>query len=265
MSCGSCAAFAATGAHETCMLKAGARMNGLDLSEQMIVDCGYNGQDMNGCHGAHSGSYGRVFAGKLAGQSPHEATYPYLDTQPKLSCPSGVSVYNSGASVKTPMEDYSCSEAKLMQQVRCFCSYKYYPSPNDIIESNNQWINFIGLNLWCCCLLHLCQWWIFWQLWWWSLQWLLKNWDQPCCSGCWLWYWKWTRLLAGQELLGYKLGQEWYDQDCSWKKHVRNWQILLCCSVWEDRWKALRSPSDPSPKAHSTPAGMRSLQDLPWP
>ncbi len=34
MSCGSCAAFAATGAHETCMLKAGARMNGLDLSEQ---------------------------------------------------------------------------------------------------------------------------------------------------------------------------------------------------------------------------------------
>jgi hypothetical protein len=44
MSCGSCAAFAATGAHETCMLKAGARMNGLDLSEQMLVDCGFNGQ-----------------------------------------------------------------------------------------------------------------------------------------------------------------------------------------------------------------------------
>jgi hypothetical protein len=42
MSCGSCAAFAATGAHETCMLKAGARMNGLDLSEQgnfMIIFC----------------------------------------------------------------------------------------------------------------------------------------------------------------------------------------------------------------------------------
>lgn len=40
--CGSCAAFAATGAHETCMLKAGARFNGLDLSEQYLVDCGYN-------------------------------------------------------------------------------------------------------------------------------------------------------------------------------------------------------------------------------
>jgi C1A family cysteine protease len=39
MSCGSCAAFAATGAHETCMLKAGARMNGLDLSEQGTILC----------------------------------------------------------------------------------------------------------------------------------------------------------------------------------------------------------------------------------
>jgi hypothetical protein len=43
MSCGSCAAFAITGAHETCMLAAGARFNGLDLSEQYLIDCGYNG------------------------------------------------------------------------------------------------------------------------------------------------------------------------------------------------------------------------------
>ena len=114
MTCGSCAAFAATGAHETCMLKAGARMNGLDLSEQMIIDCGYNGDDMNGCHGAHSGSYGRILAGKLVGESPHEVTYPYLDNQPKLTCPSGMTTYNSGALVKTPMEDFGCSEAKLM-------------------------------------------------------------------------------------------------------------------------------------------------------
>ncbi len=117
MSCGSCAAFAATGAHETCMLMAGARMNGLDLSEQMIVDCGFNGKDMNGCEGAHSGSYGRIFASNLKGQGPHEATYPYLDTQPKLSCPSGKAVYNSGAVVKTPLEDYQCSETKLKQLV----------------------------------------------------------------------------------------------------------------------------------------------------
>jgi hypothetical protein len=116
-SCGSCGAFAATGLHETCMLKAGARMNGLDLSEQMILDCGFNGQDMNGCSGGHSGSYGRVLANLLQGQSPHEVTYPYLDTQPALKCPTGKSVYNSGALVKTVMEDYYCSEDKLKQQV----------------------------------------------------------------------------------------------------------------------------------------------------
>ena len=40
--CGSCAAFA--GLHETCMAKAGAPIKSLDLSEQYLVDCGYNGK-----------------------------------------------------------------------------------------------------------------------------------------------------------------------------------------------------------------------------
>jgi hypothetical protein len=96
---------------------AGARMNGLDLSEQMVLDCGFNGKDMNGCHGGHSGSYGRVLANMLEGQSPHEVTYPYLDTQPALECPSGKTVYNSGALIKTVMEDFRCNEDKLKQQV----------------------------------------------------------------------------------------------------------------------------------------------------
>lgn len=42
MSCGSCAAFSATGAHETCMLMSNARFNGLDLSEQFLIDCGFD-------------------------------------------------------------------------------------------------------------------------------------------------------------------------------------------------------------------------------
>jgi hypothetical protein len=118
--CGSCAVFAATAAHETCMLLAGARMNGLDLSEQMILDCGFNGDDMNGCKGGNSGSYGQVFAGKLQGQGPHEKSYPYLESQPKLKCPTGnLPTYNSGAFVKTPLEDYFCTEEKMQQQVKC--------------------------------------------------------------------------------------------------------------------------------------------------
>ena len=42
--CGSCVAFAAHGLHEVCMVKAGAPKKGLDLSEQFLVDCGYDGQ-----------------------------------------------------------------------------------------------------------------------------------------------------------------------------------------------------------------------------
>jgi hypothetical protein len=117
-SCASCSAFAATGLHETCMLNAGARMNGLDLSEQMVIDCGFNGRDMNGCHGAHAGSYGRVFANKVNGQGPHETKYPYLDTRPILTCPKESTTFNSGARVKTPLEDYYCSEEKLQQHVK---------------------------------------------------------------------------------------------------------------------------------------------------
>merc|ERR1711913_161930 len=57
MSCGSCAAFAATATHETCMRRVGTPMSGLDLSEQQLVDCGYNGKGMNGCKGAYVGAY----------------------------------------------------------------------------------------------------------------------------------------------------------------------------------------------------------------
>ena len=120
MSCGSCAAFAATAAHETCMLKAGARMNGLDLSEQELIDCGFDGQSMNGCNGANSGSYGKFFATNLTGQSVHEIAYPYMDSQPELTCQAaGKPIYNSGAFVKTAMQDFKCNEDKLKQLVSC--------------------------------------------------------------------------------------------------------------------------------------------------
>jgi cathepsin L len=114
MSCGSCAAFATTAAHETCMLKAGARFNGLDLSEQYLIDCGYNPNNcMSGCNGACPSKYINFFATTLQGQSVHEVDYPYLDRSPKLSCPTGKSIYNSGAYVATPLPDYYCSEDKL--------------------------------------------------------------------------------------------------------------------------------------------------------
>jgi C1A family cysteine protease len=57
MSCGSCAAFAATSVHETCLIKAGVSSNGMDLSEQQLVDCAYDGKSRNSCKGAWVGAY----------------------------------------------------------------------------------------------------------------------------------------------------------------------------------------------------------------
>ena len=42
--CGSCAAFAAHALHEVSLVKAGAKLKGMDLSEQHLIDCAYNGE-----------------------------------------------------------------------------------------------------------------------------------------------------------------------------------------------------------------------------
>jgi hypothetical protein len=75
---------------------------------------------MNGCNGADAPSYGVFFASSLTGQSVHEADYPYLDTAPNLKCPTGKTIYNSGAYVATPLPDYSCTEDKLKTLVATY-------------------------------------------------------------------------------------------------------------------------------------------------
>jgi len=124
--CGSCAAFAVTALHETCMAKAisgNRRISkkytaNLDLSEQYVVDCGYNGRDGNGCHGAWPKHYTEFFL-KNGGTSPHESSYPYLNTNPLLNCNKGRSVrrWNSGAKVVKVYNDMKCNEAKLKDMV----------------------------------------------------------------------------------------------------------------------------------------------------
>jgi hypothetical protein len=86
---------------------------------------------MYGCDGADSGSYGQFFATTLKGQSPHEITYPYLDINPKLTCPSNKAIYNSGAFVSRPLSDYRCTEAKLMTLVSTYGSAVSYIYASD--------------------------------------------------------------------------------------------------------------------------------------
>jgi len=112
--CGSCAAFAATALHETCMIKAGAPFNGLDLSEQFLVDCAYetaikmNPKQpiVNGCNGAQPYGYSLWFqwAGGIAA---HEGHYPYLNEEPLLNCKKAWGLqWNSGAKVVQAFDAY---------------------------------------------------------------------------------------------------------------------------------------------------------------
>ena len=58
----------------------------------------------------------------MKGQGAHEVTYPYLNTNPKLTCPSNLTTYNTGAYVASGFVDYYCSETKLMTLVSTYGS-----------------------------------------------------------------------------------------------------------------------------------------------
>ena len=60
-SCGSCAAFAATAQHETVILKQGLSgyLDDFDLSEQQLLDCGFDDENALACEGAYIFAYPR--------------------------------------------------------------------------------------------------------------------------------------------------------------------------------------------------------------
>ena len=62
-SCGSCAAFASGGAMETCLMKGGASLTDLDISEQQLLDCAYDGHAADGCDGAFISAYPKFIEG----------------------------------------------------------------------------------------------------------------------------------------------------------------------------------------------------------
>jgi len=117
-SCGSCVAFASHGLHESCMIKAGASMEGLDLSEQYLIDCGYNGDSMKACNGASPEAYTQWFTTTGEGVSPHENTLPYEGSLG--TCSDDVTKWNSGAKVTSNNVVYSPGANRMKKMV-----YKY--------------------------------------------------------------------------------------------------------------------------------------------
>merc|ERR1719510_2156630 len=135
-SCGSCAAFAATTVHETCLIKAGTPFKGVNLAEQQLVDCGYNGYDMNGCNGANTGSYVQWMVGTAKGQYNHEADYAYLDREPNLKC-MNKPYWNGGSKVNKAVVEWSCDETKMKSLV-----YKYGAVATHIYASDPGFGNY---------------------------------------------------------------------------------------------------------------------------
>jgi hypothetical protein len=91
---------------------------------------------MDGCGGADSGSYGNFFASTMESQSTHETDYPYLNVNPKLTCPSGKPIYNSGAKVANPLPDYSCNKDKLKLLVSTYGAAVSYIYASDTALGN---------------------------------------------------------------------------------------------------------------------------------
>jgi len=95
--CGSCVAFASMAAIETCF----TRVTGVfsDFSEQQLLDCSYGDRyGANGCNGAWIDAYFH-WLNKTNNNLLAEATYPYENNEPALTCPTGLPSYNRGAKV----------------------------------------------------------------------------------------------------------------------------------------------------------------------
>merc|ERR1712110_412225 len=117
-SCGSCVAFASVGLHEAILVKAGASISNMDLSEQYLVDCAYSKSCANGCSGASAQCYTDWFVDN-GGLSPTETDYPYLGTSPLLNCDTASTLdkYDPGYKVSSMDYTYSCDEDTLKQLV----------------------------------------------------------------------------------------------------------------------------------------------------
>merc|ERR1712127_491492 len=108
--CGSCVAFSNMAAIETCFKKVSGAFG--DFSEQQLIDCGFGKNGANGCDGAYTYAYVKTVADSGMGLTA-EATYPYKNTAPTLTCPNNLDVYNKGAKVTGSYYSYSGDEETL--------------------------------------------------------------------------------------------------------------------------------------------------------
>jgi len=128
--CGSCAAFTATAAFETCNLKAGASAANMDLSEQWLLNCGFQttdypqirmrggGSPLNGCNGAVAFVYAWWMRDN-GGRLPHDRSLPYTSNLSKRVgyCNKNLAKYQTGAKVSNVVVARKCDTTTLKQMI----------------------------------------------------------------------------------------------------------------------------------------------------
>ena len=89
LSCGSCYIFAAFAAAETALIKAGADLKSMDLSEQWSLNCIY--QDYGGCAGGMAMNVGKFLISR--GILIKESDLPYKGDARETECKEDSSPY----------------------------------------------------------------------------------------------------------------------------------------------------------------------------
>jgi len=113
--CGSCTAFAVTGAVESCYaIKSGEVFD--DLAEQYLVDCAYDystddGFDAQGCAGAWPQAYLQYLEKESNGQHQMESSYPY--TAQDGTCSATEEGFYTGGLMKSSISYWGSNEDDL--------------------------------------------------------------------------------------------------------------------------------------------------------
>ena len=106
--CMSCAAFSAVDLVETCFGKIG--IQNINLSEQYVMDCAYNGISLTGCAGGNTYQYLNWII-ENGGMLVSRNQIDYVGQ--KFSCPEKPPLPDQRGKVTHVWEDYQCDEEKL--------------------------------------------------------------------------------------------------------------------------------------------------------
>jgi len=110
--CGSCAAFATAAVVETCFKKAIGKFR--DYSEQHMLDCAYDGDEVNGCDGASAMGYAKWLE-KDNPKLDSEDSYPYKFK--RGTCSTSYTEFNQGVKVTKVVGTTSGDETTLKKLV----------------------------------------------------------------------------------------------------------------------------------------------------